>query len=292
MDPKDSPEWADWIESTYRSARVSTERELFVKNPGAPADPVPFSNKYNLCAPAGVSAWEKAGVSFVNSAVNELLTRFLFPRALHCEVFINFKKLVGGRDALSGFVYGLAAGCRANGMVLGREFTVRETDGDALAASASVSGARAGEYFPCAASAGDAVIGVGGLELTKDAELTFGDSAVYYEKSYYGELLSPIRRGAIRNLARVGGGAVAPAARPALGRNVAIEWDLNHWTESEFSINLRKTRGLSRMDSFDRWNAGIGMLVIVDRENEKAILDELAAWNELRWLVGRVSGGG
>lgn len=253
---------------------------------------------------------EKAGADLVNSCVNAGLAIGMSPRILKLTFGVEDGRTAEAYDILEC----VASACRAGGIVLSpdaRLEIVKNSDPWILRGDLGgvcQSGALAGVH---AVRRGDGVIGIGssGLHTTgctfvmnqmrergwnpniinTRAGESLARALAASTKSYYGELLNPMTQRRIRALVPVGGGGLAGALRASTGDKFTIAPDTAAWPEPPLFQSLRELGGMAREQSLQIWNGGIGMLAIVAPEHEQGVFDELGAWNEERWRIGRVA---
>ena len=106
---------------------------------------------------------------------------------------------------------------------------------------------------------------------------------------YYGPAVAAARAaGAVRGMAHITGGGIPGNLVRVLPPGIAAEVTLGSWPVLDLFRFLRESGGVSEAEAFEVWNMGLGMILVVKREDAAGIERALAASGHGCHRVGQV----
>lgn len=311
----------EMVESTFISAGArlaNFEHDSFInlfKSPQSAGERIVTSSvnvNDKLAFARIVKYTENAGIDLVNACINGILRQFATARIIQIEMSHDGSS----HELFIDILESIGKGCRAAGIVVDPDIKInRMPPGSEWKLSASAAGIAASirskmnmQESPAAAS-GDALIALGargpgfaGFDRIVRIIHTKGTGAfgaagtpdslarklLVPVKSYWGELLSPIRRGLIHQLIPVDRESLAKSLRGAFAPPLVANINICFWDEPDCLYQLRALDGCSREQSLQFWNGGIAAVAVVPCNHADELLNEFAAWNEPAFVMGTV----
>jgi len=263
---------------------------------------------------------DTVGIDLVAMCVNDLVVQGAEP-LFFLDYFATGKL---DPDQGAAIVNGIAAGCRESGCALiggeTAEMPGMYSHGDYDLAGFAVGAAERGQLLPAGdIKAGDVILGLtssgvhsNGFSLVRkivtlsglawDAPapfrdgMTLGEALLTPTRIYVKPLLKAIREtGALKALAHITGGGFPENIPRVLPKTLSAEVELGSIPVPAVFSWLAKTGGVEAKEMLRTFNCGIGMIVVVDAENAKAVTDVLTREGEtvvqLGHMVERPEGG-
>ncbi len=106
---------------------------------------------------------------------------------------------------------------------------------------------------------------------------------------YYGPPVAVARAaGAVRGMAHITGGGVPGNLVRVLPQGLSAEVKVGSWPLPEFFRFLREAGKVGESEAFEVWNMGLGMILVVKREDSGAVERALAEARHACYRVGQV----
>jgi len=253
------------------------------------------------------------GIDLVAMCVNDLVCQGAEP-LFFLDYFATGKLDV---PAATRIITGIAEGCRLSGCALiGGEtaempgmYEAKDFDLAGFAVGAMERGAE----LPAGVEAGDVLLGLAsdgvhsnGYSLVRkvvehtglnwDAPSPFGAASLGQDllaptRLYVKPALAAIRAGGVRALAHITGGGLTENLPRVLPEGLGADIDLNSWRLPPVFGWLATEGGLDQAEMLKTFNAGIGMVLVVDADQADALTALLRDAGEQVHLLGHVSEG-
>ena len=117
---------------------------------------------------------------------------------------------------------------------------------------------------------------------------TLGEALLEPTRIYVKSLLSLLDKVPVHALAHITGGGLTENLPRVLPEGLNADIDLNSWTFPEIFLWLQKQGNVSQADMLTTFNCGIGMIICVDAEDEKASLETLQSLGETVFVIGEI----
>ncbi|MCL5777883.1 phosphoribosylformylglycinamidine cyclo-ligase [Limibaculum sp. FT325] len=256
---------------------------------------------------------DTVGIDLVAMCVNDLVCQGAEP-LLFLDYFATGKLGVGEAARV---IEGIAAGCREAGAALiggeTAEMPGMYAAGDFDLAGFAVGAAERGQLLPAATAPGDVLLGLSssgvhsnGYSLVRktveraglawDAPCPFGEGTLGAAllaptRIYVRPLMAAIRAGGVKALAHITGGGLTENLPRVLSDGVAARIDLRGWRLPPVFRWLATTAGLDQAELLRTFNAGIGMIVVVEPARAEAIAALLTEAGETVHRIGHLVAG-
>ncbi len=253
------------------------------------------------------------GIDLVAMCVNDLVCQGAEP-LFFLDYFATGKLDV---DSAARIIEGIAAGCEASGCALiggeTAEMPGMYGAGDFDLAGFAVGALERGRALPEGVGEGDVLLGLAsdgvhsnGYSLVRrivemsglgwDGESPFGggrlgEALLTPTRLYVKPALAAIGTGGMHGLAHVTGGGLTENLPRVLPEGLGAEIDLNSWALPPVFRWLAETGGLAQGELLKTFNAGIGMVLVVDAQQAERIAGALRASGENVVVIGRVGAG-
>ncbi|MGR3465088.1 phosphoribosylformylglycinamidine cyclo-ligase [Limimaricola sp.] len=253
------------------------------------------------------------GVDLVAMCVNDLVCQGAEPL-----FFLDY--FATGRlslDAAARVIEGIAAGCEASGCALiggeTAEMPGMYPAGDFDLAGFAVGAMERGTALPDGVAEGDVLLGLGsdgvhsnGYSLVRRvverAGLGWDDASPFSDGTLGAALLAPtrlyvkpvleaIRAGGVHGLAHITGGGLTENLPRVLPEGLGAEIDLRAWSLPPVFGWLGREGGIETAEMLKTFNAGIGMVVVVDKDRADALEALLRDTGERVHRLGHVVAG-
>lgn len=251
------------------------------------------------------------GIDLVAMCVNDILVQGAEP-LFFLDYFATGKLDVAVARTV---IAGIAEGCRQAGCALiGGE--TAEMPGHYAAQDYDLAGfvigaAERGTLLPRGVGPGDVVIGLpssgvhsngyslvrkivatGDFDYAKPApfarDRSLGEALLAPTRIYVSSLLPLIKSGQIKAMAHITGGGLIENIPRVLPKGTAARLDARAMPLAPLFQWLMKTGNVAGHEMARTFNCGIGMAIIVARENEAAVMQALTAAQELPAVIGRI----
>ncbi|SFI73219.1 phosphoribosylformylglycinamidine cyclo-ligase [Celeribacter neptunius] len=257
---------------------------------------------------------ETVGIDLVAMCVNDLVCQGAEP-LFFLDYFATGKLKL---DNASAVVEGIAKGCELSGCALiggeTAEMPGMYEDGDFDLAGFAVGAMERGADLPTGVREGDVLLGLGsngvhsnGYSLVRKivemSSYRWSDIAPFSDETLGQELLKPtrlyvkpvlkaIRAGGVHALAHITGGGLTENLPRVLPAGMGADIDLTSWEMPPVFKWLVDTAGLSQHELLKTFNAGIGMVVVCDKDHAETLKSLLEGEGESVYRLGSVTTGG
>lgn len=256
---------------------------------------------------------EGVGIDLVAMCVNDLICQGAEP-LFFLDYFATGRLEV---ETAARIVEGIARGCAASGCALiggeTAEMPGMYPPGDFDLAGFAVGAMERGADLPAGVAEGDVllglasdgvhsngyslvrrIVGLSGLDWTDPCpwgEGTLGAALLVPTRLYVRPVLAALGAGGIRGLAHVTGGGLTENLPRVLPEGLGVEIDLSAWDLPGVFRWLAATGGLAEAELLKTFNAGIGMVAVVDPARADDIESALGEAGERVTRIGRVVAG-
>ncbi len=258
--------------------------------------------------------YDTIGIDLVAMCVNDLICQGAEP-LFFLDYFATGKLDV---DAAARIIAGIAEGCRQSGCALvggeTAEMPGLYAAGDFDLAGFAVGAMNRGAALPAGVEAGDVLLGLAsdgvhsnGYSLVRrivarsglswDAGAPFaaghslGAALLAPTRLYVKPALAAIRAGGVHGLAHITGGGLTENLPRVLPEGLGARIDLGAWRLPPVFGWLAATGGLAEAEMLKTFNAGIGLVLVVDAARADALQSELGAMGETVCRLGCVTPG-
>lgn len=256
---------------------------------------------------------DTVGIDLVAMNVNDLVVQGAEP--LMFLDYYGCSKL--NPEHAAAFVEGVAAGCRqSNCALVGGETAempgmYKEEDYDA--AGAAIGTMRKELALPLKREMieGDVLLGLksnglhsNGFSLVRkivaraklsydepapwDPETSTGLSLLTPTRIYVVPLLEVIKKKLLKGLSHITGGGLTENIPRMLPSHLAAEVDLSTWALPPVFQWLKKAGNVSATEMGRTFNTGVGMVIVVSKENAEAVIKDLEASGEKVYTIGQL----
>jgi len=251
------------------------------------------------------------GIDLVAMSVNDLLAQGAEP--LFFLDYFACSKL--SLDIASDVIKGIAEGCKKAGCALiggeTAEMPGMYKEGDYDLAGFAVGAVERDLILPKETKAGDVLIGLkssgvhsNGYSLArfilqknninfedKIAEFgnkTIGEVLLTPTKIYVKSCLNAIKTGKVKALAHITGGGLIENLPRVLSEGVEVKIDYKSWTAPEIFPWLQKMGNVADEEMHRTFNCGIGMVLVVDKNDAEKVKDVLEKSGEEAFVIGKL----
>ena len=253
------------------------------------------------------------GIDLVAMCVNDLVCQGAEP-LFFLDYFATGKLEL---DQATRIINGIAAGCEASGCALiggeTAEMPGMYHDGDFDLAGFAVGAMERGAELPAGVVAGDVLLGLAsdgvhsnGYSLVRRivemsglgwddtapfAEATLGAALLTPTRLYVQPALAAVRAGGVHALAHITGGGLTENLPRVLPGDLGADIDLDSWDLPPVFGWLVQTGGMAQAELLKTFNAGIGMVLVVDAAQAAALTTLLTDAGETVHRIGTVTDG-
>ncbi len=121
-----------------------------------------------------------------------------------------------------------------------------------------------------------------------DDERTLADCIMAPTRIYVKPLLALMQKIKIKGMAHITGGGLLENVPRVLPQNVVAKLDSTTWHTPKLFDWLREQGNVAQQEMFRTFNCGIGMVVIVDKNDATTALKQLVAAGETVWAIGTI----
>lgn len=253
------------------------------------------------------------GIDLVAMCVNDLVCQGAEP-LFFLDYFATGKLEL---DQATRIIEGIAAGCAASGCALiggeTAEMPGMYHAGDFDLAGFAVGAMERGTDLPSGVAEGDVLLGLAsdgvhsnGYSLVRrivemsglawDNQAPFADemlgaSLLAPTRLYVKPALAAVQAGGVHALAHITGGGLTENLPRVLPDGMGAAIDLGAWTLPPVFRWLAETGGMAEAELLKTFNAGIGMVLVVDPDQADALTAQLRQAGETVHILGHVTGG-
>ncbi len=250
------------------------------------------------------------GIDLVAMCVNDLACQGAEP-LFFLDYFATGKLDVQNAATI---IEGIAQGCAQSGCALiggeTAEMPGMYSDNDFDLAGFAVGAMERGTVLPANVKAGDILLGMAsdglhsngfslvhkvvelsGLGWQEDSPFgggTLGAALLTPTRLYVTQALAAIRAGGVHGLAHITGGGLTENLPRVMPEGLGCDIDLNAWELLPVFRWLVDTAGIAQAELLKTFNAGIGMVLVVDPDHADLITDVLTSAGEQVHVLGTV----
>ena len=249
------------------------------------------------------------GIDLVAMSVNDLVVQGAEP-LFFLDYFACSKLDV---EVASSVIKGISDGCRLAGCALiggeTAEMPGMYQKGDYDLAGFAVGAVERDEILPKETHAGDVLIGLkssglhsNGYSLARfifqqnnikfsdqyEAEKTVGELLLTPTKIYVKSCLVAIKTKKVKALSHITGGGLTENLPRVLSKNVTPKIDYNSWTRPEIFDYLQKLGNVTQEEMHRTFNCGIGMVLVVDKNDVLEVQNILQKAGEEVFVIGEL----
>ncbi|MGV8933346.1 MAG: phosphoribosylformylglycinamidine cyclo-ligase [Gallionellaceae bacterium] len=126
------------------------------------------------------------------------------------------------------------------------------------------------------------------LNVKFDGERTLADCIMAPTSLYVKPLLALMQTLTVKGMAHITGGGLTENVPRVLPQNVVAELDSKNWQAPKLFDWLREQGNVAPQEMFRTFNCGIGMVVIVDKQDADKAIKQLQAAGEKVWQIGLI----
>jgi phosphoribosylformylglycinamidine cyclo-ligase len=108
---------------------------------------------------------------------------------------------------------------------------------------------------------------------------------------YVKSLLSLIKRHRVFGMAHITGGGILENLPRVLPKDVHAKIDLHAWPRPAVFDWIKQVGNIADTEMLRTFNCGIGMMLVVDQNEQQDVLAHLAATGEKAWVIGSIEKG-
>ena len=127
-------------------------------------------------------------------------------------------------------------------------------------------------------------------EYIEELGMTLGEALLTPTKLYVKEILSLIEKVEIKGISNITGGGFIeniPRCIPK-GKNLCAHIEEGTWPVLPIFDLMQKTGDVERMHMYNTFNMGIGMILVVAKENVDAVIAAIHDMNEEAYVIGKI----
>jgi len=121
-----------------------------------------------------------------------------------------------------------------------------------------------------------------------DGDRTLADCIMAPTRIYVKPLLELMRALRVKGMAHITGGGLLENIPRVLPENVTAVLDGNSWHTPKLFDWLRDQGNVDQQEMYRTFNCGIGMIVVIDKKDTDAALQQLKAAGENAWIIGSI----
>jgi phosphoribosylamine--glycine ligase/phosphoribosylformylglycinamidine cyclo-ligase len=115
---------------------------------------------------------------------------------------------------------------------------------------------------------------------------TLGQALLIPTLIYVKSLLPLLKQNLVKGMAHITGGGLTENLPRIIPDNFAFNVDLNSWTLPDCFAWVQKIGTISQSEMLKTFNCGIGMVLVVDKDNVQTVLDALNTQNQAYYTIG------
>ena len=121
-----------------------------------------------------------------------------------------------------------------------------------------------------------------------DGERTLADCIMAPTRIYVKPLLALMQSLTVKGMAHITGGGLLENIPRVLPENVVAVLDASSWRTPPLFDWLREQGNVAQQEMYRTFNCGIGMIVVVNKNDAAAVLNQLEAAGETAWIIGTI----
>ncbi len=107
--------------------------------------------------------------------------------------------------------------------------------------------------------------------------MTVGEALLKIHPSYYSILRNHLDPNVIHGMAHITGGGIPGNLKRVLPKELEAQINVKSWEIPEVFQLMQKESGIKIEEAFRAFNMGIGFIIVVEKSNSKALMDEINA---------------
>jgi phosphoribosylformylglycinamidine cyclo-ligase len=123
-------------------------------------------------------------------------------------------------------------------------------------------------------------------------ELPLGEELLRPHRCYFGSVYPLLQMGAIHAVAHITGGGLYDNLPRVLSSDCSAIIDRRSWEIPTLFKLIQTTGSVPDIEMFRAFNMGVGMVLVVDRGSENAVIEALTEAGERAWVIGQITAGG
>ena len=256
-----------------------------------------------------VGKHDTIGIDLVAMSVNDLVVQGAEP-LFFLDYFACSKLDV---EVASQVIKGIADGCKLAGCALiggeTAEMPGMYEAGDYDLAGFAVGAAERDQILPRETKAGDVLLGLkssgvhsNGYSLARyilqknslkfsdkfDAQKTIGEALLEPTRIYVKSCLAAAKTGKVKAMSHITGGGLVENLPRVLSKNTSPKIDYKSWQRPEIFNFLQKLGNVADEEMHRTFNCGIGMVLVVDRNDADEVLGILKSQGEEVSVIGNL----
>jgi phosphoribosylaminoimidazole synthetase len=242
------------------------------------------------------------GIDLVAMSVNDLVVQGAEP-LFFLDYFACSKLEV---EVATDVIKGIADGCKQAGCALiggeTAEMPGMYSHGDYDLAGFAVGAVERDEILPRETKAGDVLIGLASSGLHSNGYSLaryilsqnnislkeMGEELITPTKIYVKSCLEAIRSKKVKALAHITGGGLVENLPRVLSKNVTPKIDYKSWTRPAIFDKLQKLGNVTDEEMHRTFNCGIGMVLVVEKNDANEVREILEKAGEKTFLIGEL----
>jgi phosphoribosylamine--glycine ligase/phosphoribosylformylglycinamidine cyclo-ligase len=137
------------------------------------------------------------------------------------------------------------------------------------------------------------IVAVSGIDYADkcpwDMSKTLGEALLIPTIIYVQALLPLLKQNLVKGMAHITGGGLTENLPRIIPDNFAFAIDLNRWKLPDCFAWVQKIGQISESEMLKTFNCGIGMVLVVDKDNANTITELFKAQNQPHHLIGTLT---
>ncbi len=126
-------------------------------------------------------------------------------------------------------------------------------------------------------------------EFIPELNSTLAEELLKIHRSYLKPILKILDKFEIHAMSHITGGGIIGNTKRVVPQNLNIEIDWNAWERPPIFNLIQKVGNVPEEDMRKTYNLGVGIVLIVDKNDSDKILNELKSLNESPFVIGEIS---
>ncbi len=126
-------------------------------------------------------------------------------------------------------------------------------------------------------------------EFIPELNLTLAEELLKIHRSYLKPILKILDKFEIHAMSHITGGGIIGNTKRVVPQNLKIKIDWNAWERPPIFDLIQKVGNVPEEDMRKTFNLGVGIVLIVDKNDSDKILSELKSLNESPFIIGEIS---
>lgn len=117
---------------------------------------------------------------------------------------------------------------------------------------------------------------------------TLGDALLQPTKIYVNTILNLIEKFEVKGIAHITGGGFIENIPRTIPQGLKAEIDLDSYEVPAIFRLMQRLGNMEEQDLYNTFNMGIGLVLVVNKQDAEAVLEELSAMKEAAYIIGRI----